>query len=136
MAVAAGTPGSLIALGILWTGDYSAKVQWTFGVFILALWWGFAFATRERTVTPLQTLANLLEALREGDYSIRARHPSPDDALGEVMLEVNQLGDLLRRGALRRGRCDGAVGEGDRRDRRGDLHLRRKAGPASGQPRR
>ncbi|MEM7352267.1 MAG: PAS domain-containing protein, partial [Acidobacteriota bacterium] len=96
MAVAAGTPGSLIALGILLTGGYSAKVQWTFGVFILALWWGFAFAARERTVSPLQTLANLLEALREGDYSIRARHPSPDDALGEVMLEVNKLGDLLR----------------------------------------
>jgi len=96
MAVAAGTPGSMIALGILWTGDYSAKVQWTFAVFILVLWWGFAFAIRERTVTPLQTLSNLLEALREGDYSIRARNPSPENALGEVMLEVNKLGDMLR----------------------------------------
>lgn len=96
MSLAAGAPGSMIALGILWTGDYSAKVQWTFGVFILALWWGFAIAAKERTVTPLQTLANLLEALREGDYSIRARRPSPEDALGEVMLEVNKLGDLLR----------------------------------------
>ena len=60
------------------------------------MWWGFAYAARERTVTPLQTLANLLEALREGDYSIRARRPSLDNALGEVMLEVNKLGDFLR----------------------------------------
>jgi len=96
MAVGAGLPGSAIALGILWSGAYTPKVQWTFSVLIVAVWWGFAFAARERTVTPLQTLANLLEALREGDYSIRARHPSPDDALGEVMLEVNKLGDLLR----------------------------------------
>ena len=96
MAVAAGLPGSLTALVILWTGDYTPKVQWTLAVLILAIWWGFAFAAKERTVTPLQTLANLLEALREGDYSIRARRPSPDNALGEVMLEVNKLGDLLR----------------------------------------
>ncbi len=96
LCVAAGLPGSLTALVILWGGDYAPKVQWTFSVLILALWWGFAAAARERTVTPLQTLANLLEALREGDYSIRARRPSPEDALGEVMLEVNKLGDFLR----------------------------------------
>ena len=96
MAVAAGLPGSMTALVILWSDDYTAKVQWTFSVLILALWWGFAYAARERTVTPLQTLANLLEALREGDYSIRARRPSLDNALGEVMLEVNKLGDFLR----------------------------------------
>ena len=96
MCAAAGLPGSATALVVLWGGDYAPKVQWTFSVLILALWWGFAYAARERTVTPLQTLANLLEALREGDYSIRARRPSPDNALGEVMLEVNKLGDFLR----------------------------------------
>lgn len=96
MAIAAGLPGSAIALGILWSGDYTAKVQWTLSVLILTLWWGFAFAVRERTVVPLQTLANLLEALREGDYSIRAREPSARDSLGEVMIEVNKLGELLR----------------------------------------
>lgn len=96
MAVSAGLPGSLVALVILWTGDYSAKVQWTLTVFIVCLWWGFALAARERTVMPLQTLANLLEALREGDYSIRARKPRANDSLGEVMIEVNALGSLLR----------------------------------------
>ena len=96
MAVGAGFPGSLVSLVILWSGDYTAKVQWTLTVFILCLWWGFAFAVRERTVMPLQTLANLLEALREGDYSIRARQPQASDALGEVMIEVNALGAILR----------------------------------------
>lgn len=80
----------------MWTGDYTPKVQWTLTVLIATVWWGFAFAVRERTVMPLQTLANLLEALREGDYSIRARRPRNADALDEVMFEVNRLGELLR----------------------------------------
>ena len=96
MAVAAGLPGSATSMIILWSGDYSARAQWTLTVFIVGLWMGFAFAVRERTVLPLQTLANLLESLREGDYSIRAREPRIQDSLGEVMVEVNELGELLR----------------------------------------
>jgi two-component system nitrogen regulation sensor histidine kinase NtrY len=53
-------------------------------------------AVRERVVFPLQTLSNLLAALREGDFSVRGRAPRPDDALGEVMREVNTLGGTLR----------------------------------------
>ena len=34
--------------------------------------------------------------MREGDYSIRARGAQADDALGEVALEINQLGETLR----------------------------------------
>ena len=96
MAVAAGLPGSATALIILWTGDYTTRAQWTLAVIIVGLWLGFALAVRERTVLPLQTLANLLESLREGDYSIRAREPKIRDSLGEVMIEVNELGELLR----------------------------------------
>ena len=85
------------ALVLLWTGDFTPKVQWTLtradrGL----LWWGFALAVRERVVFPLQTLSNLLAALREGDFSVRGRAPRPDDALGEVMREVNTLGGTLR----------------------------------------
>jgi nitrogen fixation/metabolism regulation signal transduction histidine kinase len=96
LALLAGLPGALVAMCLLWGGDYSAKVQWTLTVFILSFWWGVAFALRERVVFPLQTLSNLLAALREGDYSIRARGARRDDALGEVLLEVNALGETLR----------------------------------------
>jgi two-component system, NtrC family, nitrogen regulation sensor histidine kinase NtrY len=96
LAVLAGLPGSTAALVMLWTGDNSTKVQWTLSVIILAAWLGFAFAVRERVVFPLQTLSNLLGALREGDFSVRGRSPRPDDALGEVMREVNTLGSTLR----------------------------------------
>ena len=72
------------------------NVQWTLTVLIIAFWTGFAFAVRRRVVFPLQTVSNLLAALREGDYSIRGRQASADDALGEVMSEVNALGETLR----------------------------------------
>lgn len=96
LAAMAGLPGSATALALLWTGAYTPKVQWTLSVVILALWWGFVLALRERVVFPLQTLANLLSALREGDFSIRGRTPRPDDVLGEVMREINTLGGTLR----------------------------------------
>jgi nitrogen fixation/metabolism regulation signal transduction histidine kinase len=81
---------------ILLTGDYSAKVQWTLGLFVIGGWLGFASAVRERVASPLRTLANLLEAMREGDYSIRARGARNEDALGEVMQQVNAMGATLR----------------------------------------
>src|ERR1035438_6399447 len=97
LALLAGLPGSGVALWMLWTADNpSAKVQWTLSVLILGGWLGFALAVRERVVFPLQTLSNLLGALREGDFSVRGRSPRPDDALGEVMREVNTLGGALR----------------------------------------
>lgn len=96
LAILAGLPGSLVALTMLWRDSYTPKVQWTLTVLILSLWWGFAFALRERVVRHLQTLSNLLAALREGDYSIRARGARHDDALGEVTFEVNMLGETLR----------------------------------------
>ncbi len=92
----AGLPALLLAGILLWTGDYSAKVQWTFALLIVLSWLGFAFAVRERVVRPLQTLSNMLAALREGDYSIRARGAGLDDALGMALLEVNALGETLR----------------------------------------
>jgi nitrogen fixation/metabolism regulation signal transduction histidine kinase len=96
LTLAAGLPGVLVALMILWGGDYSAKVQWTLTVFIVVIWWGFSLAVKERVIFPLQVLSNLLAAIREGDYSLRARGASSFDALGEVMLEVNMLGETLR----------------------------------------
>src|SRR5512134_1811921 len=96
MALASALPGVAISLIFLWTGDYTPKVQWTLTVVIVAFCFGFAFALRERVVLPLQTLSNLLAALGEGDFSIRARGARGGDPLGEVMIEVNTLVETLR----------------------------------------
>ena len=97
LALLAGFPGSTVALWKVWSTDNpDPKVQWTLTVLIVGAWLGFALAVRERVVFPLQTLSNLLGALREGDFSVRGRSPRPDDALGEVMREINTLGSTLR----------------------------------------
>ncbi len=95
-ALVAGLPGVLTSAIILLLGDYTPKVQWTLGVVILSFWLGGSYAARERVVAPLRTLANLLEAMREGDYSIRGRRSGGGDALGEVMQQVNAMSATLR----------------------------------------
>jgi two-component system nitrogen regulation sensor histidine kinase NtrY len=96
LALAAGLPGSAIALILLWTGDYSSRTFWTLALLIVSLWLGFAFSLRHRVVFSLQTLSNLLAALREEDFSVRGRDARRDDAMGEVMIEVNALSQTLR----------------------------------------
>lgn len=95
-ALLGGLPAVITALAILWLDDYTPKVRWTLTVLIGCFWLGFAFTLRERVASPLRTLANLLEAMREGDYSIRARHARGDDALAEVMQQANAMGATLR----------------------------------------
>ncbi|MFL5578195.1 MAG: sensor histidine kinase [Gemmatimonadaceae bacterium] len=106
LALAGGAPGVLVGLLLLWIGGYSAKVQWTLGALVVLVWLGAALGVRSRVVRPLQTLSNLLAALREGDYSIRARGAGGDDALGLALAEVNAIGAPLREqrlGALEAG---------------------------------
>jgi two-component system, NtrC family, nitrogen regulation sensor histidine kinase NtrY len=96
LALAAALPAVVTALAILWLGDYTSKLRWTLTVLIVLAWLGFVQALRERVVRPLQTVSNLLAAMREEDFSIRARGARYDDPLGEVLLEVNALAETLR----------------------------------------
>ena len=96
LSLLAGTPGGVVALTLLWTGDYSDRLRWTLTVLVAGAWLGVTLALRERVVRPLQTISNMLAALREGDYSIRARGADREDALGLAFLESNLLGETLR----------------------------------------
>ena len=96
LTLAAVVPAIVVALALLWFGDYSVKVQWTLTILIVGCFLVFVSSAREQTIRPLQTMSNLLAALREGDYSIRARGARGGNALGEVLLEINSLGETLR----------------------------------------
>ena len=96
MALGSALPGAAISLIFLWTGDLTPKVQWTLTVLIVTFCLGFALALRERVVLPLQTLSNLLAALRESDFSIRARtargpRSASDDPLGARTVAAEAL---------------------------------------------
>src|SRR5262245_62027475 len=95
LALGAGVPGAVTALWILWTEPYTPKVQWTLSVLILTTLFGLAASVRTRVVVPLQTLANLLAALREDDFSIRGRTANPEDPLGAALIEINALAETL-----------------------------------------
>lgn len=97
MAIGAAAPAVIVALWLLWFVDHSAKVRWTFTLIILFSAVSGALLLRARAKRPLQTIANLLAALREEDFSIRARGARHGDALGEVYFEINSLGDALQR---------------------------------------
>ncbi|MCC6319779.1 MAG: PAS domain S-box protein [Gemmatimonadaceae bacterium] len=96
LALASGLPGAIVTVLLLVAGDYSAKTVWTVGGLVTGAWLVGAIALRERVVRPLQTLSNMLAALREGDFSLRARLSRSDDALGLALLEINMLGETLR----------------------------------------
>lgn len=96
LSLAAGFPAVGLCAFLLWYDGYSAQVQWTIDLLLVLLWLGISFNLKQRIVRPLQTLSNILAAIREGDYSIRGRRALSGDALGEVMLEVNDLGQTLR----------------------------------------
>jgi two-component system nitrogen regulation sensor histidine kinase NtrY len=100
LALSAGLGSTIVALILLWTGGYSARLEWTLTVLMVLTWLSFAFTAQSRVVFPLRTLSNLLAALREGDFSIRARGANQEDALGEVLREVNALGETLRQQRL------------------------------------
>jgi len=92
----AGAAGVATSLILLWTGDFTDRTRWTVALFVVGSWLALSMLVRERIVRPLQTISNLLAALREGDFSIRARGANQDDALGQVHFEVNTLGTILR----------------------------------------
>ncbi len=95
-ALASGLAGVIPAMIFLWTAAYSGSTQWTLTVVIVTCWLAFSFTVRGIVMRPLQTLANMQAALREGDFSMRARVGNPEDALGELMREVNALSEMLR----------------------------------------
>ena len=84
LAVLAGTPGVAAALALLWLGDFTARVQWLVTVVLLGSWLTLTAVLREHVVRPLGTLANMLAALREGDFSIRARVTEASDPLSAL----------------------------------------------------
>jgi two-component system, NtrC family, nitrogen regulation sensor histidine kinase NtrY len=91
-----GLPAIAIAIVLLWRSGWSPVASGSCALMIIGIWIGCVLAVREQIVFPLRTLSNLLAALREGDYSLRAASARRADALGEVMRELNDLGQALQ----------------------------------------
>jgi PAS domain S-box-containing protein len=95
-----GLPAVIAALWLVWAGGFGVEIRWTLSVLLPAIWLSCAIAAHDRVVRPMQLLVNLLGALREGDYSLRGAGAAGGDSLGDVMREVNALGETLHRQRL------------------------------------
>ena len=96
-ALLAVIPLAAAAALLVWTGDWAPIVGWTVLFLIVATLGVATIAMREVVTYPLRTLANLVSAVREEDYSVRAREAAEGRLFGEVLLELNELSDTMRR---------------------------------------
>jgi two-component system nitrogen regulation sensor histidine kinase NtrY len=100
LALAAGLPALAAAGFLLWRAHAGRAVSWTVLLALALLAIAFALAIRDRVVRTLQTVANLLGAIRENDYSIRGTITPGRDALSLVFWEINELAATLRQRRL------------------------------------
>jgi len=94
-ALLAGAPAVVATILLLHQAGASGKTMTTVMLTVGGAWLVFAAAAHNRVVRTLQTVANLLSALREGDFSVRGRGANRADALGDVMAEINTLSQTL-----------------------------------------
>ncbi|MEA2465260.1 MAG: two-component system, NtrC family, nitrogen regulation sensor histidine kinase NtrY [Acidobacteriota bacterium] len=96
-ALLAVVPLAVAAVLLVWAGDFPEIVTWTVALLIGATLGVATIAIYEVVAYPLRTVANVISAVREEDYSIRAREARDGAILGEIMLELNELSATMRR---------------------------------------
>jgi nitrogen fixation/metabolism regulation signal transduction histidine kinase len=91
-----GLPAFALTLLELQQHHVDASIQWIALPSIAIAWLFVVSLLLEHIIRPLQTLANVIAALRENDYSFRARGGRRNDAMGDLALEINALAGMLQ----------------------------------------
>src|SRR5215475_589279 len=89
-------PGLLVSEILLWVGSYSTEMKWTVTLLIVLAWLVGSSIINSQVVRPLQTLSNMVAAIREEDFSFRLRGGSREDSLADLILEINSLATRLQ----------------------------------------
>lgn len=96
LALAGGLPALLVAGALLLASNLPIGLGILIMAAIVIAWLAFGLSLKGRLSYQLNTLSNLLEALREEDYSMRSRRSRDRGAFGDVFREVNALSSTLR----------------------------------------
>jgi nitrogen fixation/metabolism regulation signal transduction histidine kinase len=96
MALLISLPGVLVAELLLWFGGHSLELKWTITLFIALGWLIGTSALHGQVIRPLQTLSNMVAAIREDDFSFRLRGGSREDSLADLIFEINTLANRLQ----------------------------------------
>ncbi|MEO8737445.1 MAG: ATP-binding protein [Edaphobacter sp.] len=91
-----GLPSLVLCWILLWQHSIEISIQCLLLLIFAACWALAASLLTEQITRPLQTLSNVVAALREDDYSFRARGGRRNDALGDLALEINALAAMLQ----------------------------------------
>lgn len=89
-------PPTVFSFWLAWKAGFTTGGLVTTAILFGLLWLILFYVLESRLVRPVQTLANVIKAFREGDFSVRALGENPSDALGILHTEVNVLGEELR----------------------------------------
>jgi nitrogen fixation/metabolism regulation signal transduction histidine kinase len=96
LALAGGLPALVVAVVFLFRSDLPGGLAWFFSVILALVLAGCSLRVKGRLTYHMNTLSNLLEAVREEDYSMRSRRSRERGAMAEVFGEVNALSATLR----------------------------------------
>ena len=99
VALAAGGPGVVVALALLAVHAQEGVQRYealSVAVVVVGSWLALASHLHTTVASTMHTLANLVEAIRARDFSIRAAAARDEGALGDVFTEVNTLAASLR----------------------------------------
>src|SRR5580658_8057553 len=87
--ILSGAPGVLLSLFLLWTSRFSLDHKIEGSLLLGLLWVGLSLSTRDGVVNSLRVLYNVISAVKDEDFSFRAKNAVRGDALGELALEIN-----------------------------------------------
>src|SRR6266852_1141300 len=96
MSLLISAPGVLVAELLLWFSAHSGEFKWTITVFLVLAWMFGTSALHTQILRPLQTLSNMVAAIREDDFSFRLRGGSREDSLADLIFEINALATRLQ----------------------------------------
>jgi len=95
LVLVAAIPSYLCALIFLWNIDYSAYAKTLLTTLLSLNVFGFAWLIKQQLKFQFQTLSNLVEAVRGGDFTLRGKQRSLDDPLTELTGQINLLSSSL-----------------------------------------
>jgi nitrogen fixation/metabolism regulation signal transduction histidine kinase len=98
--LAGGLPALVLATAVIARAGLDPTLRFLLVGFLWLFWLVAAALAVERAVRPMQTIANMIAAIREGDTSLRARGADPESALGLALYEVNALTETVQRQKL------------------------------------
>jgi two-component system, NtrC family, nitrogen regulation sensor histidine kinase NtrY len=89
-------PGAIVAELFLWLGNHSIELKWTVTLFIVLAWMIGSSMLHAQVIRPMQTLSNMVAAIREEDFSFRLRGGGREDSLADLIYEINSLAIRLQ----------------------------------------